>query len=63
MPEAHRLPADPTLAHRPLHELADELEAAYDHGLPLPPAVVFEVLRRALLAAPVSRRDPKHTSP
>lgn len=49
--KVHLLPPDPALARRPLHELADELEDAYDRGAPLPSAVVFEVLRRAMLTA------------
>ena len=48
MPLVRPLAPDPRLASLSTAELADELEAAYDIGESLPPAVVFEVLRRAL---------------
>jgi hypothetical protein len=41
---------DPDLAALPIGELADMLEDDFDRGRPLHPQVVWEVLRRAVVA-------------
>jgi hypothetical protein len=41
---------DPVLSEQPISHLADMLEDDFDQGRPLRPDVVWEVLRRAVIA-------------